>query len=479
MYTETHHMVPATPHIFVLIMCCVALLTAAFTDRKSRSVYFLVQFTLLVTIWLVHRSFNGTTEYEFSKTFVSDGMSYVLNMFIPLFVFVTFLYSRQYVEDRDMPRSEYYLMGLLATLGMMVLVSSGNLITLYLGLELLALPTYAMVAMQRNNGTAIEAAMKYFVIGAMATGLLLYGLSIIFGATGSLDLHQIAKIAANTPGEHNMMLILGLVFIIAGIAFKLGAAPFHLWVPDVFEGAPTSAALFIAAAPKVAAFAMIVRLLVQALPSLSPAWSQMLIVLAIASMGIGNLSALVQTNVKRLLGYSSIAHMGYFILGLACATPRGFSASLFYMITYAIMTLVAFGLLILFSKAGYEVETLDDLRGLHHRNPWMAFVMMIVMFSMAGIPPFVGFMAKLGILEALINVHLVWAAVVMIVFAIIGVYYYLRVVKVMYFEQAPQPAPFRMALDGQVAITVNGLFILLLGLFPGSLYTLCHSVFIG
>lgn len=477
MLSETHHMFPATPHIFVLIMCCIALLTAAFTDKKSRSVYFLVQFTLLVTIWLVHRSFNGHVQYAFDHTFVSDGMTYVLNMFIPLFTFVTFLYSRQYIEDRNIPRAEYYLMGLLATLGMMVLVSASNLISLYLGLELLALPTYAMVAMQRDNGRAIEAAMKYFVIGAMATGMLLYGLSMIFGATQSLDLHQIAKIAAATPLQHNLLLIFGLVFVIAGIAFKLGAAPFHLWVPDVFEGAPTATTLFIAAAPKVATFALIIRILVQALPSLHVAWSQILIVLAILSMGIGNLSALVQTNVKRLLGYSSIAHMGYFILGLATATPRGFSAALFYMITYAIMTLVSFGLLILFSKSGFEVETLEDLKGLHHRNPWMAFVMMMVMFSMAGVPPFVGFMAKLGILEALINVHLVWAAVVMIVFAIIGCYYYLRVVKVMYFEQATQPAPFTMGMDGQIAVTINGLFVVLLGLFPGGLFTLCHSVF--
>ncbi len=477
MLTDTLHMFPATPHIFMLIMACIALLTAAFTDKKSRSVYFLVQFTLLVTVWLNHRSFNGQTQYVFDRTFVSDSMTYVLNMFIPLFSFVTFLYSRQYIEDRDMPRSEYYIMGLLATFGMMVLVSASNLISLYLGLELLALPTYTMVAMQRNNAIAIEAAMKYFVIGAMATGMLLYGLSMIFGATQSLDIHEIARIAAATPPTHNLMLVFGLVFIVAGIAFKLGAAPFHLWVPDVYEGAPTATTLFIAAAPKVATFALVVRLLVQALPSLNGVWSEILIVLAILSMGIGNLSALVQTNVKRLLGYSSIAHMGYFLLGMSAATPRGFSASLFYMITYAVMTLVAFGLLILFSKAGFDVETLDDLKGLHHRNPWMAFVMMLVMFSMAGVPPFVGFMAKLGILEALINANLVWAAVVMIVFAIIGVYYYLRVVKVMYFEQATQPAPFSMPLDGQVAITINGLFVVFLGLFPGGLFTLCHSVF--
>lgn len=468
---------PAMPHIFILVMSCVCLLVAAFSERKSPWVYYLVQFTLLVSVWLSYISFTPKAVYLFDRTFIADGLSCVLNMFIAVFTFVTFIYSRQYTSDRNIPTSEYYLLGLLATLGMMVLVSSCNLLTLYLGLEILALPTYAMVALQRDNGIAIEAAMKYFVIGAMATGMLLYGMSMVFGATQSLDLARIAEVVAQTPPGQNMLLVFALVFILAGIAFKLGSAPFHMWVPDVYEGAPTAVSLFVAGAPKIAAFALVVRLLPGAFASLHVEWQHILIVMAVLSLAIGNISALVQTNIKRLLAYSSIAHMGYFLLAVACDTPRGFGSAMFYMITYTLMTLVGFGMLILFSKAGYEVEQLDDLKGLNRRNPWMAFVMLMVMFSMAGIPPFVGFMAKIGVLEALIGAGWTVLAVVAILFAIIGAYYYIRVVKVMYFEEPDQPQAFTPPLDGQIAITLNGLLVLALGLLPGGLFTLCHRLF--
>lgn len=470
------HYALAIPHIFVMIMACLGLLVAAF-NRRGNSVYYLVQFTLLVAMYLSYRAYTGQTEFAFFHSFISDGVSAVLNVFICFFTFVVFVYSRQYIDDRKIPNAEYYLMGLLATLGMMIITSGFSLLTLYMGLELLALPTYAMVAMDRTNDKAIEAAMKYFVVGAVASGLLLFGMSLVFGATQSLNLHQIALVVASTPWQQNLILVFGLVFLLAGLAFKLGAAPFHMWVPDVYEGAPTATALFIAATPKIAAFALAVRLLPEAFPTLHVAWSHILIVMAIASMAIGNLAALVQTNMKRLFAYSSIAHMGYFLLGIVTDTAAGFASSMFYMITYTLMTLAAFGMLLLFSRAGFEMQTLEDFKGLNHKHPWLAFVMLIVMFSMAGIPPLVGFMAKLGVLEALIAVHLTWLAVLAIVFAIIGAFYYIRVVKVMYFEDASDANIMPATSEGSVALTLNALFVLALGLFPGGLFTLCHHLF--
>jgi len=483
MTPEIPNFVPLIPEIFVLIMVCVTLMMGLFLEKRFKHMsYCLVQVTLIVAAFLTWHTFS---QYDFHiktlafhNTFVLDKLAGVLKLFIYLSAFLTFLYSRQYNEDRHIPANEFYVLGLLSVLGMMVLVSAHNLLTIFLGLELLSLPIYAMVALQRGKGRCIEAAMKYFVIGAIATGMLLYGMSMIFGASQSLDIGQIALFVKTLPPQQNIIFIFGLVFLMAGIAFKLGAAPFHMWVPDVYDGAPSSVTLFLASAPKVAAFGLAMRLLVEMMPALHVQWQEVWIVIALLSMAIGNFVAIVQKNIKRLLAYSSIAHMGYMILGLLCATPRGNAAALFYILTYTIMTLGAFGMVIMMSRAGLEANDLSAFAGLNQRNPWLAFLMLIVMFSMAGIPPLVGFIAKVGVLEALIQVHLVWLAVVAILFAIIGVYYYIRVVKLMYFEDAPEGSlPVQYSTEMNVAMSINCLGVLLLGVFPGALFALSHLTF--
>ena len=475
------NLLPAIPEIFILVMACVTLMAGLFSKKRKHISYYLVQITLVFATWLTWHVYThvdlSKVVYTFHDSFVLDKLAVVLKLFIYLCAFLTFLYSRQYNDDRRIPSNEFYVLGLLSVLGMMVLVSSHSLLTIFLGLELLALPIYAMVALQRGKARCIEAAMKYFVIGALATGMLLYGMSMIFGATQSLDIAQIAKVITATPMTQSLIFIFGLVFLMAGIAFKLGAAPFHMWVPDVYDGAPTSVTLFLSTAPKIAAFGLIIRLLVEAMPGLHVQWQEIWIVIALLSMAIGNIVAIVQSNIKRMLAYSSIAHMGYMILGLVCGTQRGNAAALFYIISYTVMTLGSFGMIILMSRAGFEANEIDDFCGLNNRNPWLAFIMLIVMFSMAGIPPLVGFIAKVGVLEALIQVHLVWLAVVAILFAVIGAYYYIRVVKVMYFEDAKSTERISYSGDMAIALTINGIAVLLLGIFPGALFSLSHLAF--
>ena len=373
--------------------------------------------------------------------------------------------------------SEYYVLGMLATNGAMIMVSAYSLLTLFMGLELMSLPIYALVAIQRKKYICVEAAMKYFVVGIMASGLLLYGMSMIYGATRTLSIPGIFQVVNQMSLHLHMLLVLGLVFSMVGIVFKLGAAPFHMWVPDVYEGSPTCVAMLISNVPKIAGFALAIRLLVEAMPGLALQWHEIFILVAILSMAIGNIVAIAQTNLKRMLAYSSIAHMGYMILGLACATPDGDAAAMFYIVSYSVMTVAAFGLITLVSRQGFEAENIDDFSGLNSRNPWLAFLMLLVMFSLAGIPPIVGFIAKLGILEALIQVHLTWLAVVALLFAIIGAYYYLRVVKVMYFEDPVIDQPLQCRGDAMAAITFNTLILLLMGIFPGALFAICHAVF--
>lgn len=481
MTTVLPNFIPAIPEIFILIMVCVTLMVGLFAEKWKNISYYLVQTTLVVATWLtwhVYANFDlATVVYTFHDSFVLDKLAVILKLFIFLCAFMTFLYSRPYNNDRRIPSNEFYVLGLLSVLGMMVLVSSHNLLTVFLGLELSSLPIYAMVALQRGKSRCIEAAMKYFVVGALATGMLLYGMSMIFGATHSLDIAEIAKVITATPVSQSLIFIFGLVFLMAGIAFKLGAAPFHMWVPDVYDGAPSSTTLFISTAPKIAAFGLVIRLLVEAMPGLHVQWQGVWIVVSLLSMAIGNIVAIVQTNIKRMLAYSSIAHMGYMILGLACGTQVGNSAALFYIISYTIMTLGAFGMIILMSKAGFEANEISDFSGLNNRNPWMAFIMLIVMFSLAGIPPIVGFFAKFGVLEALLEVHLVWLAVVAILFAVIGAYYYIRVVKVMYFETPEHAEPILFSREATIAISLNGIAVLLLGIFPGALFSLSHLSF--
>lgn len=475
------NVLPALPEIFVLAMACVILLVGLWIKRIPSISYYLAQLTLIAALILTWIAFSyydhGLNVLTFNNTFILDRLAFVLKMAVIVAVLVCFIYSRHYNQDHFIPANEFYVLGLLSTLGMMTLVSAYNFLTLFLGMELLSLPIYAMIALQRGKERSIEAGIKYFVVGALGLGMMLYGMTLIFAVTKNLEVVQIAQLVQNLFYGNQLIILTGLIFIIAGIAFKFGAAPFHMWVPDVYDGSPTSATLFLSTAPKLAAFALAIRLLDAALPSLSVSWGEVLIVIAILSMAIGNFIAIAQSNIKRLLAYSSIAHMGYMILGL-CAGRWGYAAALFYVITYALMTLGSFGLIALLGRMGFEANEIEDFAGLNNRNPWLAFMMMLLMFSLAGVPPLVGFIAKLGIIEALIDAHLVWLAVLAVLFSIVGAYYYIRVVKVMYFERAQGEAPpFVYPLDTKIAITVNGLAVLALGIFPDGLFTLCHFVF--
>lgn len=470
---------PAIAEIFLLIMGSLTLLAGVFIQHKKLVDinYYLVQVALVGATLLSLAQFGKPSVVTFSNSFIQDNFAILLKLVIYICGFFAFLYSRQYLREKRMPFNEFYVLGLFSILGMVILVSSYDFLTLFLGLELTSLPIYALVALRRDSGICSEAAIKYFIIGTMATGLLLFGLSMLYGATGSIQFNEVALAMSNMLADQRLILILGSVFVVVGVTFKLGAVPFHMWVPDVYEGAPSPVTLFLASAPKVAGLGMAIRLLVFAMPDLLHQWQQQLILIAVLSISIGNLIAIVQANLKRMLAYSSIAHIGYMMLGLIAGTPQGYASATFYMIAYAIMTLAAFGLIVILSRSGFEMESIDDFKGLNTKNPWLAFLMLIVMFSLAGIPPLVGFMAKVGVLEALIEVHMVWLASFAIVFAIIGSFYYLRVVKVMYFESPDMPGVIVCPLDMRIAITVNTMAVLLLGVFPGALFSVCQLAF--
>ena len=482
MLSTLPNLIPALPEIFVLLMALVILIVGTFSVRYSQVPYYLAQITIIVIFWLTWCIFStvkfSKTIFVFHHMFILDHLSLYSKLFIYLLILFVFLYAREYNQERKIPTTEFYVLGLLSLLGMMILVSSHNLLMIFLGLELSSLPTYVMVAMQRRKTRCVEAGMKYFVIGAISSGMLTYGISMIFGATRSLDLTDIAVAVSQISIHQNLILVFSLIFMVVGIAFKLGTAPFHMWIPDVYEGAPSSVTLFISTIPKIAAFAMIIRLLVNTMPALQEQWHEMLVVVAILSMGIGNFVAIVQSNIKRMLAYSSIAHMGYTLLGILCGTKEGYSAAMFYIIAYSFMALGGFGMIILMSRRGFEFEDIKDFTGLSNRNPLLAFMMMLILFSLVGIPPFVGFIAKVGVLEALIKVHLVWLAVFAVLFSIVGAYYYIRVVKVMYFENSPVSLkPIQYSFELKIAIFINGLAVLFMGIFPGWLYALSHLAF--
>lgn len=478
MIATNFNFICALPEIFLLGMICVVLLVDLFVPQKQRLLtYTLTQMTLLGVAILVIGLYKQPAQITFYGSYIWDPLAGLAKLFIVGSSIFAFVYARDYIKTRQILEGEYYLLGLFSILGMLVLVSAYSLLTLFLGIELFSLPLYAMVALQRNANLSAEAAMKYFVIGALASGMLLYGMSMLYGATHSLEISTMAKVIPTLVAGDRLLLIFGLVFVIAGVAFKLGAVPFHMWVPDVYQGAPTSVTLFVGSAPKIAAFVMAIRLLVDAMPALFMQWQQVFIVIAVLSIALGNIVAIVQANLKRMLAYSSISHMGYMVLGLIAGTPEGYASALFYIAVYALMSLGAFAMLVLLSKTGIEVERIEDLRGLNARSPWLAFMMLLIMFSMAGIPPTVGFFAKLGVLEALVSVDMVWLATVALVFAVVGAYYYLNVVKVMYFEEPEKIIPVTSSLDARIAITINGLGILLLGLFPSTLIELCRQVF--
>jgi NADH-quinone oxidoreductase subunit N len=468
-------LLPAYPELLLLGMVCVILITDLFVSDDNRIVtYALTQAALVGCFLLTYLTAAVEPVTTFSDMFVDDLMADVLKLLVYLGVMVMLVYSRPYIAARGMFRGEFFVLVLFATLGMMVMISASHLLTLYLGLELFSLSLYALVALQRDSAVATEAAMKYFVLGSLASGMLLYGMSMLYGATGTLGIAQVAEIIL-AGGAREVVLVFALVFIVAGLGFKLGAVPFHMWVPDVYHGAPTAVTLFIGSAPKLAAFAFIMRLLVQGLGAeqLVEEWSQMLVVMAVLSLAIGNVTAIAQTNLKRMLAYSTIGHMGYVLLGILSGDLVGYGASMFYVVVYMLMNLGAFGMILLLSRGGFEAENLDDFKGLNQRSPWHAFLMLLLMFSMAGVPPTVGFYAKLAVLQAVISVGLVWLAVVAVLFSLIGAFYYLRLVKLMYFDTPADTAPIAPRGDVRLLLSANGLAMLLLGILPEPLMALC------
>ena len=466
---------PAYPELFLLVMACAILIIDLFISDDNRIfTYGLTQFTLAGCAVLTFFTGNAEPVYAFSGMFVDDLMADTLKLLTCLTVITILTYARAYTAARGLFRGEFFALALFATLGMMVMISANHLLTLYLGLELLSLSLYAMVALQRDSVQATEAAMKYFVLGALASGMLLYGMSMLYGATGTLEITELAQVSAEGV-RAQAVLVFGLVFVVAGLGFKLGAVPFHMWVPDVYQGAPTAVTLFIGSAPKFAAFAIVMRLLAQALgaDALVDEWRQMLLIMSVLSLAIGNLAAIMQTNLKRMLAYSTISHMGFLLLGVLSGTIDGYGAGMFYVVVYVLMTLGSFGVILLLSRDGFEAENLDDYKGLNQRNPWYAFLLLLLMFSMAGIPPLAGFYAKLTVLQAVVQIGLWWVAVIAVMFSLIGAFYYLRIVKLMYFDVPQDAAPVRATLDVRTLLTANGLAVLVLGIAPQPLMVLC------
>ena len=475
-------LLPAAPELFLAFMALVILLVDLTVKDSRRTLTFaLAQLTLLGCAAIQLFTSTGDVVYTFSNMFVDDLMADLLKLFLYMTVIVVLFYSRAYVLDRDvMNKGEYYVLALFATLGMMVMISANHFVTIYLGLELLSLSLYAMVAMNRDSVASTEAAMKYFVLGALASGLLLYGMSMIYGATGTLEITGIAE-RLYGGGVNKGVLAFGLVFLVSGLAFKLGVVPFHMWIPDVYHGAPTSVTLFIGSAPKLAAFAIVMRLLVNGLITMAQDWQAMLVILSVLSMAIGNLAAIAQTNLKRMLAYSAISHMGFMLLGIVTGVVGGdarfalnaYSSAMFYVLAYVIMTTGTFGMILLMARAGFEAEDLDDYKGLNKRSPWFAGIMLMMMFSMAGIPFFVGFFAKFSVLQAVVAAGYMWLAIVAVLFSLIGAFYYLRVVKMMYFDPPADTSPLTAGMDMRILISANGLAVALLGIFPQMLMSLC------
>ena len=481
------------PEIILLVMGCVILLVDLWVKSPMRTLTYVLTLLTLGVVAIGEASYatGGQTFYGFGNMVVVDPMGSWLKCFSSIALMVSLVYGRPYAFDRDMLRGgEFFTLSLFALLGMFVMISGHNFLVIYMGLELLTLCSYALVALRRDDATATEAAMKYFVLGALASGFLLYGLSMLYGATGSLDLNEVFKAIASRQVKHQV-LVFGLVFIVAGLAFKLGAVPFHMWLPDVYQGAPTAVTLLIGGAPQLAAFAICLRLLVEGLLPLAFDWQQMLAVLAIGSLLVGNLAAIAQTNLKRMLAFSTISQMGFLLLGMLSGVVNGnqlntesaYSAAMFYAITYVLTTLAAFGIIMLLARAGHEAEDISDFAGLNQRSPLYAGVMTVVMLSFAGLPPLVGFYAKLSVLQALVSsqqTSYLVLAIFAVLMSLIGAFYYLRIIKVMYFDAAQSPVhPITAPLDARVVLSINGALILLLGILPGGLMTLCAQSISG
>ncbi len=478
------NLIPVYAEIFLMVAASAILLIDMFMSKRSLA-YYLSLAALAVCGVITYADYTaGATVYTFSNMFVSDPMSNLLKLFTYLATGITLIYSRQYASDRGMLSGnlggEFYVLALFSMLGQMVMISGNNMLVIYLGLELMSLSLYALVALRRDHAVSTEAAMKYFILGALASGFLLYGISMLYGATGSLDLSEVARVAGSGTANKTI-LVFGIVFMVAGLAFKLGAVPFHMWVPDVYQGSPTAVTLLLGAAPKLASFAICIRLLVEGLLPMAIDWQQMLMVLAVMSLAIGNLTAIAQTNLKRMLAYSTIAQMGFVLLGLGAGVvgadstnaATAYSAAMYYSITYVLTTLGSFGLVMMLARAGFEAEELADFKGLGKRSPWFAVVMTVLMFSLAGVPPMMGFMAKWSVLQAVVTSGQVWLAIVAVMFSLIGAFYYLRVVKTMWFDEPADTSVIAVPMDMRVALSINGVAIVVLGLVPGGLLGAC------
>jgi NADH-quinone oxidoreductase subunit N len=485
----------AAPEIVLLGGALLVLVADLWIPDARRNVTYALSLAVLGLAGLVcaFLAGNDVVAYAFGNLYVTDPMVNVLKLATVLFAALVLVYAQGYARDRGIWKGELFTLLLFAVLGIFVMISANNLLVIYLGLELQSLALYALVALRRDDARATEAAMKYFVLGALASGFLLYGMSMLYGAAGTLDVNELARVVARGHGDMRAAFVLGTVFVVAGLAFKLGVVPFHMWVPDVYQGAPTPVTVLIGSAPKLAAFAIAYRLLVEGLLPLAVDWQQMLVVLAVASLAIGNLTAIAQSNLKRMLAYSTIAQMGFMLLamlsgvvgGSTLSTANAYSAALFYVITYALTTLAAFGIILLLARDGFEAEEISDLAGLNRRSPWYAFVMLLAMFSLAGIPPTVGFYAKLVVLQALlgsgITTGMVWLAVIAVLFSLVGAFYYLRVVKVMYFDPpsaSDAGRPLVASQDMRVALSINGALLLVLGIVPQYLLALCAAAMI-
>ncbi len=478
------------PDIVLLTMACVvAMVDLWVTDPRRTPTYWLTLISIAVVGVMHLLAFNGgATVYAAQRMVVADPMGHLLGVFAAIAVIVSLVYARPYAGERDMLKGELFTLAMFTLLGIDVMLSANNFLVVYLGLELMSLSLYALVALRRDHADSTEAAMKYFVLGALASGFLLYGLSMMYGATGSLEISEVFK-AIGTGQINKSVLVFGIVFVVAGLGFKLGAVPFHMWVPDVYQGAPTAITLLIGGAPKLAAFAVTIRLLVEGMSGLGGEWQQMLIVLSLGSMLLGNIVAIAQSNLKRMLAYSSIAQMGFMLLGLTptvvnvntLSAANGYSSSMFYITTYVLTTLGTFGMVMLLSRQGFESEQIDDLKGLAKRSPWFAGMMAILMFSLAGLPPTVGFYAKLAVLQAVVSTNVagyIWLSVAAVVLSLVGSYYYLRVVKVMYFDEPTDTRPIVSTFDVRAVLSINATAVLVLGVLPGGLMTLCRDAIV-
>ena len=482
------NLMPAAAEIFLAIAIMVVLVAGLFVREEQQPLsHRLSLLTVIVTGYVAISGFSAATgsSYAFSQMFVNDPMAMLLKLFACIATFITLVYARQYSAERGMMSGslsgEFYVLALLTLLGQLIMISGNSFLIIYLGLELMSLSLYALVALRRDNAISTEAAMKYFVLGALASGFMLYGMSMLYGATGSLNLGEIAKALAG-GNINNTVMVLGVVFLVAGLAFKLGAAPFHMWAPDVYQGSPTSVTLLIGAAPKLAAFAICIRLLVEGLGALAADWQQMLVVMSVVSLIVGNVTALAQTNIKRMLAYSTISQMGFMLLGLLSgvfdgSTPEAaasaYSSAMFYIVTYVLTTLGSFATIILLSRQGFEAEHLDDFKGLNQRSPWFAAVMMVLLLSLAGVPPMVGFYAKLSVLQAALASGQIALVIFAVMMSLVGAFYYLRVVKLMYFDEPTDTSPIAAPGDMKLLLSLNGLSVLILGILPGPLMGAC------